>query len=390
MFDRHRASHESISRRGFLGAGALGALALAGAGADPTALLARPRSPLSPNAPAAARGKAWAREHLRGAESFILPAMTPDFKGVDEEGLRREVRHSIAQGFCSIQPLGTGLDRAAARRMTEIVADEARGKIWLVGGSEHCSHRLLYFDDRLSTQEQMHEQMAAAIAETDQAIVLYARPRDATRRLDPTGLPLDAFDRLADLDQVVAVKFTQLLRPATAYAVARRLGDRLLLGVVDLELMLPLSLEYPMQWTGQWAVDSLQSPEKPWVGEFLALLSRGAHDEAYRLYWQFEPAATAFYQLQAPSLSIGGHPWVHIKYLKWLTGGNGGLLADLDQPAEYVPHLDAAGRRACREALESVGIGTVELPDEAFVVGNAAYERGVRAADLPTLPQYVA
>lgn len=393
MNDQHPlASVNGLSRRSVLKAGVATALSLAGGGALPVALSAAPaptRPPAAGNT-SADFGKAWAGENLRGGESFILPSMTPDFKGVDEARLRREVRHSIAQGFCSIQPLPLGVRAEQRRLMNNVVADEARGNILLVGQSEHCSHSLLYFNDRLGTQDEMYEQVASSIAQTDRAIVLYARPRDATRRLDPTGLPLDAFDRLADLDQVVAVKFTQLLRPAAAYAVARRLGDRLLLGVVDLELMLTLSLEYPMQWTGQWAVDSLQSPEKPWVGQFLALLSEGRHDEAYRLYWEFEPAATAFYELQAPSLSIGGHPWLHIKYLKWLTGGNGGLLADLNESEAAMPHLDREGRAKCRQALESVGIETVGRPDESFAVGNAAYDRGVRASDLPALPQYIA
>lgn len=149
-----------------------------------------------------------------------------------------------------------------------------------------------------------------------------------------------------------------------------------------------LALKYPMQWTGQWAIDSVQSPEQPWVGEFLEQLRTGDLQAARELYWRYEPIATGFYDLQRPSLSIGGHPWMHIKYMKWLTGGNGGLLPDQKTTPEMVPHLDAAGRRHCRELFAKVGIKTVDLPDEAFVVGNAAYERGVRLKDLNTLPQY--
>ena len=183
-------------------------------------------------------------------------------------------------------------------------------------------------------------------------------------------------------------RLTQLLRPAASYAVADRLGDRLLLGVVDLEMMLPLALKYPMQWTGQWAIDSLQSPETPWVGQYPDLLRQRKHREAYALYWKDEPVTTAFYQMQAPSLAIGGHPWMHIKYMKWLTGGNGGLLPDLKMDRNHVPHLDAAARAQCRQAMARVGIKTVTLPDEAFVVGNAAYERGARSRDLAVTPQY--
>jgi 4-hydroxy-tetrahydrodipicolinate synthase len=350
--------------------------------------------------------KTWARERLRGGESFILPSMTPDFAALDEEGIRRDVRHAIRQGFCSILPLSSGLDRAQGRRLREIVAEEARGRILIVGtaGSREwsrveegiraaeslgTSHVLLSVNAGLPDQEAMYQEMKAIAERTTMRIILYAQPDEAVTRLDPTGLPLDAFDRLADLDNVVGVKFTQLLRPAAAFAVAERLGGRLLLGVVDLEMMLPLSLKHPIQWTGQWAIDCLQSPDVPWVGQYLDLLRQRKLHDAYELYWKYEPAATAFYKMQAPSLAIGGHPWVHIKYMKWLTGGNGGLLADLKASPDHVPHLDAAARTACRQTLERVGIKTVDLPDEAFAVGNAAYERGVRIRDLRQLPQYV-
>jgi 4-hydroxy-tetrahydrodipicolinate synthase len=241
----------------------------------------------------------------------------------------------------------------------------------------------------LPDQQAIYEQMRSVIENTSLGIILYARPEEAIKKMDPTGLPMDAFDRLADLDSVIGVKFTQTLRPAAAYALAERLGDRLLLGVIDLELTLPISLKYKLQWTGQWAIDCLQSPDHPWVNQFLELLRTGKNREAYELYWRFEPIASAFYALQAPSLKIGGHPWVHIKYMKWLTGGNGGLIPDLKTAPKYVPHLDGEGRAQCREIFARVGIKTVNLPDEAFVVGNAAYESGIRLKDLAATPQYI-
>lgn len=397
-----------VERRTVLGAAtaaALGCLVPAAGRADDGTTNAGAAARAFDGGSASDSGKTWARERLRGGESFILPSMTPDLAGLDEEGVRRDVRHAVRQGFCSILPLSSGLDRAQARRMREVVADAARGQIFVVGTlasrewsrveesvraaeSLGTSHVLLSFNAGLPSQEAMFQEMRAIAERTSMRIILYAQPDDAVTHLDPTGLPLEAFDRLADLDNVVGVKFTQLLRPAAAFAVAERLGGRLLLGVVDLEMMLPLALKHAIQWTGQWAIDCLQSPETPWVGQYLDLLRQRKLQEAYTLYWKYEPAATAFYRMQAPSLAIGGHPWMHIKYMKWLTGGNGGLLPDLKASRDHVPHLDAAARTACRQALEQVGIKTVALPDEAFVVGNAAYERGLRAKDLRALPQY--
>lgn len=351
------------------------------------------------------KNKQWARKALRGGEAFIMPSMQADLRKLDEEGLRRDVRHSIAQGFCSIMPLALSLDDKQFRHMQEVIADEANNKIFLVdvirpGDYKQTrktvramervgvSHALMYFDPKQSSQADIEAQMRAIIENTSLGIILYAKPSPKIEKLDPTGLPMQAFSRLAELDNVIGVKFTQELRPASAYALAETLGDQLLLGVVDLEVMLLLAAKYPMQWTGQWGIDSLQSPSTPWVTQFLDLLRNGKRMEAYDLYWRYEPIASAFYQLQAPYLRIGGHPWMHIKYMKWLTGGNGGLLPELKESAEHVPVLDAPARAKCRAAFEKVAIQTVDLPDEAFVVGTAAYERGVRIKELKQMPRY--
>jgi 4-hydroxy-tetrahydrodipicolinate synthase len=394
-----------LDRRTFISSG----IAVAGGLALWSGGLARAQSPVSAEQKTSGTGgsrKAWAQKNLRGGEAFVLPSVKQDLKTLDVEGVRRDVRHAIAQGFCSVMPMPIGIDRDAINLMYQTVADEAKGKILTVslilpGKWEDMekrvryqeglgySHAMMYFNPKLASQEAIYEQMRSIAEKTSMGIILYAKPENAIQSMDPTGLPMDAFDKLADLDNVIGLKITQTIRPSAAYALAKRLGDRLLLGPVNLECMLLMSLKYKMQWTGQWAIDSLQSPEQPWVSQFLALLAEGKDTEAYKLYWRYEPIASFFYALQEPCLKAGGHPWAHIKYMKWLTGGNGGLVPDLKSPAEKVPPLDAAGRAKCRDIFKQVGIKTVDLPDEAFVVGNAAYEKGVRLKDMKATPQYV-
>jgi len=391
----------SLDRRQFVSASALSGIGLLAA----SAAHSRDAQMTSLNVGAGESKKAWAKRALRGGESFVMTSMQPDLKTLDEEGVRRDVRHAIAQGFCSILPLTLAIDAKTEKQFHDIVTDEAKGKILTVGviragkweewegrmrqmERQGFSHALMYFNPALASQDAMYEQMRSIIEKTSLGIVLYASPHPTVARADPTGLPMDAFDRLADLDNVVGIKFTQELRPATALTIAQRLADRLQLAVVDLEAMMLLALKYPMQWTGQWAIDSVQSPDQPWVRDFLELLRTGDVAAARELYWRYEPIASGFYALQRPSLVIGGHPWMHIKYMKWLTGGNGGLLPDQKTTRDMVPPLDGAGRTLCRHLFAKVGIKTVDLPDEAFIVGNEAYERGVRAKDLKALPQY--
>jgi 4-hydroxy-tetrahydrodipicolinate synthase len=252
------------------------------------------------------------------------------------------------------------------------------------------SEIFLPFNAALESEDAVYEATKSIITATNLGIVLYAKPTAAFRKFHPTGLPMQALDRLIDLPNVIAVKLTQVVDLMTAFQVAELVGDRALLGVVNLESAPLFARTHSIQWSGEWAVDAVQSPEKPYAVEFIDHLSRRRFAEAAKVYWAMQPALDAFFKLQGPVLAVGGHPWAHIKYYKWLTGGNGGLLRDLKQGPEHVPTLDAKARQTCRDALTRAGIKCVDLPDEAFVVGNAAYARGARMKDVAGTPHYAA
>ena len=247
---------------------------------------------------------------------------------------------------------------------------------------------LFSLDPSLTTEDALYESARKQIESTTLGIVLYAQPHQAFLALDPSGIPINVFDRLASLPNVIAVKLTQVINPAAAYQIAERLSDRLLIGAVDMDSVPLLANKYHLQWSGEWAVDAVQSPEKRYAVEFLELVSQRRMNEAMKVYWAMQPAHQAFFELQAPTLRVGGHPWVHIKYYQWVTGGNGGLLRDLKQRPDQVPTLDGPGRQAIKAAMRRVGITPVDLPDEAFTVGNAAFAKGARRSDLPSTPQY--
>ena len=50
--------------------------------------------------------------------------------------------------------------------------------------------------------------------------------------------------------------------------------------------------------------------------------------------------------------------------------------------------LDARARAAMRAAFRASGLEPTDAPEEQFVVGRAAWARGVRAGDLADLPYY--
>ena len=94
-----------MNRRNFSKAAGLGVLGI-GASAFGTAAASAGTAPQAStpkgktNSPAESEKKQWAREHLRGLGSLVMPTFTADFKGLDEEGIRQDVRHRIRQGFC--------------------------------------------------------------------------------------------------------------------------------------------------------------------------------------------------------------------------------------------------------------------------------------------------
>jgi 4-hydroxy-tetrahydrodipicolinate synthase len=392
-----------MERRRFIGAVGFGVAGIGAAAITGVAVSsAKGGSAVRAAGVANSDSKLWAREHFRGMENFVLPSFAPDFAELDEEGIRHDVRQAARQGFVSTMPMALGLDAEERRRLLEIVADEARGKILVTaslgGGNPQAraesyrhaeqigiSQAFYTLPSTPTTEEALYSAARDAIASTDLNVVLYGRPTEAFRRFHPTGLPLDVFDRLADLPNVIAVKLTQVMNPVTAFQLAERVGDRLLLGPVNLDLVPLLATRHHIQWSGQWAVDSLQSPAKPYAARFMDLVGQGRLDEAVEVYWEMQPAVQAFFDLQAPLLRDGGHPWAHLKYYHWAAGGNGGLLRG---ESEHVPPLDAAARETIRDTFLKVGITPVDLPDEAFLVGNAAYRRGVRSSDLARTPGY--
>jgi 4-hydroxy-tetrahydrodipicolinate synthase len=351
--------------------------------------------------------KKWSRQNFRGMESFIMPSFMPGLEDLDEEGIRNDVRHGIRQGFGALFSIPLGLRPAESRRLLEIMADEARGKI-IVGGTsdvltvdqsaaafKHAesvgvSETLLGFDPRLQTEDEIYNKMKSMITSTNLGIVLYAAPNKAFRKFHPAGLPMNAINQLADLPNVIAVKLTQEINFVTAYQVAELVSDRVMVGAVNLEIVPLFANKYPVQWSGEWAVDAVQSPEKQYAVQFMDAVAKRRLGDAAKAYWAMQPALDAFFKLQGPVLIAGGHPWVHIKYYKWLTGGNGGILRDLKLPVDQLPILDAQARQTCKDAFQSVGINCVDLPDEAFVVGNAAYARGARMKDMASTPRYIA
>jgi 4-hydroxy-tetrahydrodipicolinate synthase len=237
------------------------------------------------------------------------------------------------------------------------------------------------------TEEDVYAQFRKVIDSTKMAAVLYGSPVEALRKFHPSGIPLNVFDRLADHPNVVGIKLTHPMTVVTAFEMCERLSDRLILGPCNFDHIPLLAKHYRnIQWSGLWITDALQSPEKPYGVEMLDLVNKGRMADALKVHWQMQPLIQGIYDLQAPLLLHEGHPWAHMKYYQWVTGGNGGLLPL--KAAPNLPVLDASGRELIKSSYKKAGITPVDRPEEEFAVGRAAYGRGIRIGQLTSTPLY--
>jgi len=342
--------------------------------------------------------KEWAREHFKGLGGLIMPTFTPDFKSLDEEGVRIDVRHAIQQGFSSATVSANGANAEQTKRMWEIVREETAGSktgMGALGGdlafldSIGCSYTMVSFprNAKPQTEDEVYATFRKTIDSTRMAVVLYGSPVESLKRFDPSGIPINVFDKLADHPNVVGMKLTHPMNPVTAFELCERLSDRLILGPCNFEHIPLLAKHYRnIQWSGLWITDSLQSPEKPYGVEMMDLVNKGRMADALKVYWRMQPLVQGIYDLQAPLLLHEGHPWAHMKYLQWVTGGNGGLLPLKEGP--YLPKLTPEGRESIQTNFKKAGIAPVDRPDEEFMVGKAAYAKGVRASQLSSQPLY--
>jgi 4-hydroxy-tetrahydrodipicolinate synthase len=393
-----------MERRDFMKMVALSALATTGLGVHSALADSKPAAE-APAKMQSSRQKQWAKEKYKGIENLLIPSFSPDFKTLDAEGIRNDVRNSIRQGFFSTTCIPVAVSTEEHKQFLKIACDEAKGKILagdiigektLEGDMEMlayaetvgCTHLLVAPQRslRVKTEEELYQGYLKRITATSLPVILYAPVSQSLRPLGPSGVPLRVYERLSDLPNVVGIKISQPVSLATTFQICEALGDRLLVGPVNLDFVPLLAKKYNVQWSGQWNVESVQSPEKPYAVELMKLLNGRRFDEAMKVYGQLEPALTAFYKLQAPLILKGVHPWSHMKYYQWLGGGNGGLIRNIRNPD--VPVLDAAGRNLIRETFSKVGIHPVASSDEEFVVGKAAYARGVRRKDMTETPYY--
>jgi len=334
--------------------------------------------------------KAWAKESLIGLENAIMPSFIADMSELDEDGIRHDVRHAIAQGFFSTMcAVETGLTTQEAQRFISIVCDEAKGQILvsftllnnsfaesleLLAHAETAgaSHALLGYPATFRPRDpiEIYEKTAMLAESTNLGLVMYASDKFDFGRFHPSQIPFDAYDRIADLPNVVSLK-VGFGDPAMAFEAFERFGDRVLVNVGTpwlLGLFPMLRAKYGAQWFGGGSWEMWQAPEKPYLVEYHRHVMAGEIDKARSIYWQIAPAT----QIMMGSIARGGdggmYNWPFGKYISWSVGGNGGAMREPTQ------RLNPMMMHSRKMALRAIGIEPAENDDQ-FWIGRARLER---------------
>lgn len=320
--------------------------------------------------PARSEAKDWAKENLRGVNNVILPSFRNDLGGLNEAAIRHDVRRNIELGFTGAlltSEAGTTLDEI--KQFMEIAVDEAAGRhLLILHGMFDTAEQIVTMSKNAravgmdavllsypnsyypTSVSDLHSYSESVCSQIDLPTVLFAAWHWNFGRLHPSGFPLETFVSLAELANVVAVKYEPSKGPG---AVAVHECFKAFAGT-GIRVSDAQEANLPT-WHDTFGVDWLGTANFEYYGDavprIMDLLTSGQREAALELYWRIQPARLARATVQG---SYGGANFVHRylwKYQGWLNGFSGGPLR---QPAMKLTDsmMDAVRAGMVRSGLE--------------------------------------
>jgi 4-hydroxy-tetrahydrodipicolinate synthase len=336
--------------------------------------------------------KAWAKKNFIGLEAPVFPSFTPDLSELDEDGIRWDVNHIIANGMISIliAPEGTGMTQEERKRFVSIVNDEVKGRVHTsisalmdtveqnidimqhhekTGGTmAMLGHPIMYDPESPEELVRNYKYMADA---TNLALVFYPG-RLKLKRWDVSGWPMETLPQIADIQNVVAMKIQGGASLTYVLECFHLVGQQILVADPMPSSWFTTIPNYGQQWAGAGPFYSTQTPEDQRNVKLFNAIRNGNIDEALKLHWQGMKnvgGGSAFMNVNYPETGI--LVAYADKYAHWCMGGNGGLLR---QPTGRLYDYQKQG---IRSGLRAIGFIPRE-PEEEYFVGRMNYAKGAR------------
>ncbi len=331
----------------------------------------------------------WARENLKGVANVVIPSYTADLKGLNEAGIRHDIRLEMEYGFS-----GTLLVSEVAITLEEYgqffewANDEANGDLTLI---HHAAFDTL--EDNIKavqiaeangaelvlmsypanfyaeTPQDIYDYTKEFCAATNLAVMMFPVPLWGFDRVHQSDIPASLLRKMIDdIPNVAAIKAEGGMPSIMGFIECHRLFADEVVVTCPLESdMIPLSQLVPIQFSGT----SNTEYYGPMIPRIFQLLQEGKYDEATDLFWKIHPARKANGAANShipQTLFIHRMLW---KYQGWLNGFNGGpMRAPTMRLSDK--HMDGL-----RKGLVESGIIPTNDPDRDFYIGRNPDEAGI-------------
>jgi 4-hydroxy-tetrahydrodipicolinate synthase len=339
----------------------------------------------------------WAWQHLKGCANVIIPSYTADLAGLNEAGIRHDVRKCLEHGFAATLLVSeTAVTLEEYGRFFAWANDESRGRLKLIlhaafntleeniaaakiaeaHGSELVllSYPANFYPDTL---EDIYAYTKAFCDATNLAILLFPVPLWGFDRLHPSDIPASVIRKLLDAcPNIVAIKAEGGMPSIMGFVECHRLfGKEVIVETPLFGDLVPLAQLVPIQFTGTSNTHFFGAT----VPHVMELLQQRKFDEATEIYWKTQPARQANGMVNASSAGAHFLNRMVWSYEGWLQGYNGGPLR---QPTMKIH----SGQMALlRNGLVRAGLKPTDLPDKDFFIGRHPAEgrvqRGRAAAE---------
>lgn len=328
----------------------------------------------------------WAWQHLKGCANVIIPSYTADLKGLNERGIRHDVRKCLEHGFTSTLLVSeTAVTLGEYAQFFEWANDESKGRLKLVlhasfntleeniaaakiAEANGCELVLLSYPANFypETLEEIYDYTKAFCDATNLAILLFPVPLWGFSRLHPADIPASVIRKLLDnCPNIVAIKAEGGMPSIMGFVECYRLfGKEVIVESPLFGDLVPLAQLVPIQFTGTSNTHFFGAT----VPHVMELLQQKKFDEATEIYWKTAPARQANGVVNGSS--AGGHflnrmVWA---YEGWLQGYNGGPLR---QPTMKIHGQQMA---MLRTGLTRSGLKPTDSPDKDFFIGRNPVE----------------
>lgn len=343
-----------------------------------------------------AEAKDWAREKFRGLENVLIPSLKEErFSedsstwNIDEAGIRYDVNQCAKNKFfmtgAAVEGLPFMLMEYLIKEFWEIAVDEAKGKILI---DAYVSQNT--FDDTVAAakladevgadvimlawppywyaknEDEVFEFAKAVCEKVDVAVTLFPTHKYNYERFHSSSFSPDLIGRLADIENVVAIKLG-VINTSHSTECFQRFADKVLLNAPYPEYWNTYVPAYGQQWAGNGPYEVFQDDEHFYMVDYMNLLTEGKTKEAMDLYWKIFPAYELLIRKYLDyTVYEGNYNFMQWKYFGWLAGFNGGPLP-LPLSKLYEHQKDEI-----KAARARIGLTNRE-PDEEFYVGRLNY-----------------